>query len=280
MYQQAMIGADHAPDLESCFLALAPEIGAIGDEDLVTLNFDLEQAVTVALGVAARLQELKPGFAKLFFADERDIDRLHTAACAALYTQLLATEPVLQDERFPRTLEEATRLRKELLATAGLLAELGALSKAHVAELRSGTGHLDTARTLVALASLFESNWHRLQGRVPVTREQVARARVVGKELYELIGTRRYVPPPVPADDPIRLRARAFTLLLLIYDRCRRAVVALRWHEGDADTFMPTLYPKRRRRTNAVADERTENDPDRDAAANDTPMPARSAVDE
>ncbi len=271
-------GVGPTADLESSFLALGPEIAAIDDGDLVTLNFDLERAVSIALGAAARLQALRPGFASLFFADERDIDRLRTAAYAALYTHLRATEPVARDERFPRVLEEASRLRKELLGTAGLLAELGELSKQHVAEMRSGSGHLDTASVLVALASLFESNWPRLQGKMPVTREQVARARAVGKELFELIGTRRYVPAPVAADDPSRLRVRAFTLLLLIYDRCRRAVVALRWHEGDADTFMPTLYPKRRRRTMALVDDTSETEEDRDGAANDTP-PARPALD-
>jgi len=55
-------------------------------------------------------------------------------------------------------------------------------------------------------------------------------------------------PAPVAADDPARTRARAFTLLVRKYDECRRAVVALRWHEQDADVFMPTLHPKKFRR--------------------------------
>ena len=94
-----------------------------------------------------------------------------------------------------------------------------------------------------------------------MSREQIARARVVGNELYELIGTRRYVPAPLPADDPSRVRARAFTLLVRKYDECRRAVVALRWHEGDADAYMPTLYPKRRRRgAEPVLDETPETE--------------------
>jgi hypothetical protein len=37
-------------------------------------------------------------------------------------------------------------------------------------------------------------------------------------------------------------------------------VFALRWNEGDADAFMPTLYPKRRRRLVEITSERPESE--------------------
>lgn len=242
------VGAIGALDPETCFLAVKAELEALEHDEVVALNVDLEQAVSTALGASVRLQALRPGFARLDFADEHEPDRLAVYAYAALYTHVLAGQVASRDERLPKLLDEALPLRERLLGTAELMAELGELSRQPVAAIRSGTGHLDIASCLIALACLFEANWSRLNGRVPVTREQVARARMVGRELYEVIGTRRYVPAPIPMDDPGRLRARAFTLLVRSYDRCRRAVVALRWHEGDADAFMPTLYPKRRRR--------------------------------
>jgi hypothetical protein len=251
---------DPETDPKAAFLAFKGELEAIADDDLVPLNVDLEQAVSIAIGASVRLQVLKPGFAKLFFADEHDPDRLRLVAQAALYTHILATGAVAKDERFPALIEEAAQLREALLCTAELLAKFGELAREQVAEIRSGTGHLDTASGLLSLACLFETNWYRLHGMVPVKFEQVVRARALGNELFELIGTRRYVPAPVAADDPARMRLRAFTLLLRYYDHCRRAVVALRWNEGDADAFMPTLYPKRRRRLAEITSETPESE--------------------
>jgi hypothetical protein len=39
------------------------------------------------------------------------------------------------------------------------------------------------------------------------------------------------------------MRARAFTLFTRAYDDARRAVIFLRWHEGDADSIAPSLHP-------------------------------------
>jgi len=41
-------------------------------------------------------------------------------------------------------------------------------------------------------------------------------------------------------------RNRVFTLLTRRYDQVRRAVVFLRWDEGDADRIVPSLYKKHR----------------------------------
>jgi len=42
---------------------------------------------------------------------------------------------------------------------------------------------------------------------------------------------------------------RAYTLFFNAYDDCRRAVTFLRWREGDADAFAPTLRQTSRRRS-------------------------------
>ena len=50
-------------------------------------------------------------------------------------------------------------------------------------------------------------------------------------------------PSPVGAANDER--QRAFTLLARAYDEARRAVSFIRWHEEDADTFLPSLYAGR-----------------------------------
>jgi hypothetical protein len=41
---------------------------------------------------------------------------------------------------------------------------------------------------------------------------------------------------------------RCYTLFQESYDCCRRAASYLRWEHGDADSYVPTLYPRGGRR--------------------------------
>jgi hypothetical protein len=51
------------------------------------------------------------------------------------------------------------------------------------------------------------------------------------------------------------MRARAFTVFTRAYDDARRAVIFLRWHEGDADSIAPSLHPGRSASKKKPADE-------------------------
>src|SRR5262249_25645678 len=72
-------------------------------------------------------------------------------------------------------------------------------------------------------------------------------------------------------------RQRAFTLLLRAYDNARRAVSFLRWHEGDADTLVPSLYTGRGSRNSKPDEEPTEPAPS--VAAPSTPPPPSAIVE-
>jgi len=50
------------------------------------------------------------------------------------------------------------------------------------------------------------------------------------------------------------MRARAFTLLTDAYDNARRAIIYLRWHEGDADIICPYLFAGRSNGRGKAAD--------------------------
>ena len=54
--------------------------------------------------------------------------------------------------------------------------------------------------------------------------------------------------PGVKTPDPSNVaerRSRAYTLFVRAYDQCRRAAAYLRWNEGDADEFAPSLFTSR-----------------------------------
>ena len=71
---------------------------------------------------------------------------------------------------------------------------------------------------------------------------------------------------PLPKSDNANdTRQRAFTLLVTAYDEVRRAVTFVRWAEGDADAFAPSLYAKSRKRRPGASDD-AEGDVDGDDA--------------
>ena len=62
-----------------------------------------------------------------------------------------------------------------------------------------------------------------------------------------LAGLRRRATPDPAVEAAADMRNRAFTLFTRGYDQVRRAVVFLRWNEGDADQLVPSLYAKHHR---------------------------------
>jgi hypothetical protein len=133
----------------------------------------------------------------------------------------------------------ATPLRWKLLRAADELVDATA-----VARIRGGSGNVDKANDLVALAALFSQSWDALHDKTAITRELVDEAALLGPSLLVALAEE---PLPQP-DDANGTRQRAFTLLVRAYDEVRRAVTFVRWAEGDADTFAPSLYAKTRKR--------------------------------
>jgi hypothetical protein len=81
---------------------------------------------------------------------------------------------------------------------------------------------------------------------------ELERARSVASRIVALVGRREQVEQePGPAT---LLRRQTFTLLMRSYSEAQRGIGYVRWHAGDADRIVPTLYsgrPKRGRNGNA-----------------------------
>jgi hypothetical protein len=85
---------------------------------------------------------------------------------------------------------------------------------------------------------------------------EVERASTLGATLLEALGQRKQgtdgSAAPREADEQL---AKAYELYFRTYDECRRAVLYLRWHEGDADEFAPSLRQSQRKGRPAPNDE-------------------------
>ena len=84
-------------------------------------------------------------------------------------------------------LDEARPLREQVLRQLEIFASLGILSPQMVAEIRSGTGWLDTARDCIAIAGVFREHAATLAGKHPFSDQQLARLGELGSELLHRI---------------------------------------------------------------------------------------------
>ncbi|HEU4405659.1 MAG TPA: hypothetical protein VFS43_10245 [Polyangiaceae bacterium] len=246
---------------EACFARARPAIEALAPEQIRRINVYVPAAVAIAVGVLPKLRGLRDAMLALPGGAD-SLDKLEDYAFAALYAHALTLANGEGGTRLRALLREATPLREKLLASAELLARFGHLDAAQVGAIRPGSGYLDTAQDLAALAAIFRASWATIGSKTPVTLAEVERAAELGPLLVTAFGQRQQGTDgsgdPSEAHDRL---ARAYTLFFNAYDDCRRAVSFLRWREGDADDFAPTLGQSRRRSRSAPADEPGDDGP-------------------
>jgi hypothetical protein len=86
-----------------------------------------------------------------------------------------------------------------------------------------------------------------------VTRDEVERAGTLGVDLLGLLAQRQAGADGASSPSAYDVaKGRLFRRLARAHSQARRAVVYLRWDEGDADTLVPSLFPGRPRRRRAV----------------------------
>lgn len=257
-----------ALDPEAALAAVKKEALALAAEDLATINVDIPLAVSISLGVIPHLAEHREQITvELPHFPIKRFDKLHKYTVAAYQAHILWMPPEVNENQVAALLSEASPLRGTLLSDAEALALRGLLDADAVAAIRAGKGNLDTANDLVALSQLLGANWNKIKGRTGATQEEVGRAATLGVEFLSALGVRDHGLLTTP-DTAADLRRRTFTLFVRAYDEVRRAITYLRWHEGDADVIIPSLYKGRGGR-GAAAENKTEEAKAGDAKAGD-----------
>jgi hypothetical protein len=248
--------AETAP---AAFASILAEIEAVPASALRRNNLDMARSARRGLAVAERLVPLLPELAELPRLDRRAVASLRIRALAVLHADELVQEGgAAARAHLAVLLAEATPLRELMLSSAETLAVAGYVSRERVAAIRSGKGHVDLAVDVQALGRLYRELWPRVHDKVPVTREMVERAIALSAQLQQALGIREIddEEPLVEPTGPLHLRAQAFALFTQAYDECRRAVAYLRWHEGDAEVIVPSLYPRRGKHGAGAVEER------------------------
>lgn len=251
-------------EAQQALTEITDELVELSEDEVLRVNIDVARSVSIALGaepqIAAHVDEIKealPGHAV-----ER-MTKLRTYALAALYAHLDA-HPGPQRGDVTEMVTHGAALKQTLMVAAEALAHAELVDGERLAEIRSGTGHLDLATDLIALGALFEVNWEQVESKTFVEYAQVDEASRLGTALLVALGAKNHVANRV-SPEVVDRKHRAFTLLVRAYDDARRALTYLRWHDGDVDLVAPSLYKRPKRRVTAVEEgDETEETPEGD----------------
>jgi hypothetical protein len=216
------------------------------DEGRITVN--IPTVVTIVRGAQPNIEAEIERIAALPEFDVEALRKLPSYALALLHVYLLLLPSSESESRLQGLVSEASPLRERMLGQAEGLALLGFVDRERVAAIRRGTGHLDTANDLIALAQLFRAGGDELLGKTKLTPAEVARAYVVGMNLVDALGKRRVGTDGAgKASEYEAEYAKLFWLVERTYDQARRALAYLRWSEGDVNEKAPSIYTRRRR---------------------------------
>lgn len=230
----------------AAFMKIKPRLAALEPHQVLEVTVEIPAVVSTALGAVTNLKPMRDAIASELPKHPVDmLDDLEDYALAFWYAHLLKQNQESGAESPKKLMEEAAPMRESLLIAAEALAHKGLLERKRVAEIRSGHGNKDVANDLTALAAVFRSAWERVKTKTAVEEDEVARAEEVGMKLALAIGAKEAngAGAGKPADAADRL-ARAFTLLSVAYNACRRAAAYIRWEQGDVDDLAPPLTRK------------------------------------
>jgi hypothetical protein len=226
---------------EDAYARVKPVLDALAPDELVQINLDVPTAVATTLGVLPKLQALEPDIEKHLptfdIGRYRSLEDIAFALSFAQTNYLTALQP---PEVLPALVDEATKMRGVLLADAETLVAHGIIDANQISQLEGAKGLKNVAQDLQSLSRVLKESWDKIQGKLPLTVDDLARANQLAAHLLRTIGLRDQGPAAVEAATEVRMRA--FTLFIRTYGDAQRAVAYLRADEGDAESIAPSLY--------------------------------------
>jgi len=232
------------PRFRDAYQRLVEEIRAVPVTALLTMNIDIPQAVTTALGALPELRAFRerivkelPGF------DITRFDKLEAYALAVGHAHSLWVAASVPMESLVALSDEAAKSRELLFSDATALAKRNLLDGRRLKELKGPNGYRNLAFDLLTLAAMLRENWERIAGKTAADLAELDQAETLADRLITALGEREQ--GQTTAGASAEMRQRAYALFVSAYDQARRAVSHLRWDEGDVDTIVPSLYAGR-----------------------------------
>lgn len=202
------------------FLPVALEFGG----PLVPCRINLGSAYhNVVEGVRNVLKERGRLESELPGLNLDHVQSLPELVLAVMYAADQAEQTVPKQTR--AMISSGGELRGKLLIAARALAASNLVPSHEVAHIQKGSGYIDLADDLIALATLFNKHARKIAGKTAITSADIQEAMELGTELRKTLRPKatRKNSPDADTARAIEHRDRLFALLVYRYDLVRRA---------------------------------------------------------
>lgn len=237
-----------------------PELEKLDKDELASVNLEIPSVLTSVLGSISEIRKLREPAAKALPGfDLKLFDEIEERALAMGYAHsrhAAASLPVLPVQELS---DRVVKMRDMLATDCAALAKRGLVDGQRLSALKGPLGYKNQGFDLLVLVAMMREGWARIQGKSAVSAAELDEAETLADQLLTAVGEREQLPAASAAT--LEIRQRAYTLFIRAYDELRRVAEFLRWHEGDADEYVPSLYAGKKRRGSEVATEGQETSP-------------------
>ena len=253
------------PRLRDALNKVRPEMDALRLNELLPINLDPVVVGAILQGSLRNVLPQRDRIARtLLEFPIASIDNLELYALALIQAQAAYHAVNHRYEKVPELVAEARKLRERLLVDVKAVVARKLVSSSVLGNLQSTKSHHGIALDVMALASVLRNHWEQISTRTAATLEELDRAEVFGDQLFLTVGQRKLSPEDAAKAE--LERRQAYTLAVRAYDEVRRVFTFLRWHEGDVDSLVPSLYggrkvPKRTKPAEATENAKVEMEP-------------------
>jgi hypothetical protein len=231
---------------DDAYNRLMPEILAVPDGDSIPITVDIPAVITTVLGAAARILGMREVISTTFKDyDFSRLERLPEYALALGHSQALYRAAWSPPPPIAAAAEELTRTRDVLFSDAWALANHGFINPERLKECKTAIGYRAVAFDVLTLAAVIREKWSAVEGKTPLTLADLNQAVTKAENLLAAVGLKEQTPAMI--GEASRIRQKAFTLFMNVYEDARRAIQYVRSKEGDADDIAPSLYAGRSR---------------------------------
>lgn len=231
---------------EAAFNAVKAQLDALPLSELSQPNFNLQEGAFVALAADGLLREPATrakieALAKAQTIDLPLVDNLATMARAAWFVRhkLSFAEALHSDASLPvKLVTEALETRRRMLKTLAYQLDEDPEAQRKLTSIRDGSGHVDTANDLLALADMYADYEDEVKDDTKNYRAtDVKLARELADKIIAALGG-----PSTPEAKQWRnYQARAYTLLDRHHQEAIR-VGRFLWHYERGDELFPTMF--------------------------------------
>lgn len=212
---------------------------AIPASEVIRVYLPVRKATLMGLASAERIKEYAQEISRLHESEIDEVEELRSCCLTLWHADVVATEP--EADQMKVVADEGYEVRNLLVSSARDLSQRDLLPKARVDAVSMIRSYVDVSADLYTLSELFEAAWDDVEGKTPVTKEEVAKARSLSERIGSHAIVRQANLPDGDGVDPMDIRNRAFTKFVKQHKRVRKAVAFIIEDDETLNEVIPPL---------------------------------------